>query len=159
MCMYMRMYMCIYAYTRIHACAFGLTRNLFCVKSFRTTVSVQNDQFVGWDNGHVSLLNPFLKSIAGPPVIYFFPMDQTVLEDDSVTFQCFGGGAPFPNVTWTFGGSELTPGEKYAIADGGHSFGALTIFNVTFEDRGTYTCTYSNPHGSPYALADLTVQG
>ena len=86
-------------------------------------------------------------------------MDQTVLEDDSVTFQCLGGGQPFPNVTWSFGGSKLTLGDKYAVADSGANFGALTIFNVTFEDRGDYTCTYTNVHGSPSDFAELTVQG
>ena len=86
-------------------------------------------------------------------------MDQTVLEDDSVTFQCFGAGEPFPNVTWTFDGSELILGDKYVVAEVGANFGALTIFNVTFEDRGVYTCTYTNVHGSPSAMAELTVQG
>lgn len=60
---------------------------------------------------------------------------------------------------WSFGGSNLTVGEKYTVEENGANFGALTISNVTFEDRGVYTCTYANVHGVSSTTAELTVQG
>ena len=50
---------------------------------------------------------------------------------------------------------------KYRInrANGLVTFGMLTVVNVNFDDRGTYSCNVSNEIGFAVASATLTVHG
>ena len=90
------------------------------------------------------------------------PQDATEHERDNVTFECFGTGEPTPTVSWFFRGSQLPAmgSNKYAIAGFGESnFGALTVFNLTYDDHGMYTCNVSNGLRAISASAELQVQG
>lgn len=97
--------------------------------------------------------------LTGSPVLISIPEDQTVLEDDVVTFRCIADGNPFPSVAWTFNDTTLLNGDKYQIETSGSEFGLLRIMNTTFDDRGTYTCTFNNSLDSASATVRLTVQG
>ncbi len=48
---------------------------------------------------------------------------------------------------------------KYQIFAKGMNFGQLTVLNVVYNDRGTYTCTATNTVGSVVDSGSLTVQG
>ena len=92
-------------------------------------------------------------------MFFVFPQDKTVLENDVVTFRCFALATPIPSVSWVYNGTALSYGDKYSLGTAGINFGALTVRNVSFYDRGSYTCTYNNTHGQLSALTTLTVQG
>ena len=82
------------------------------------------------------------------------------LENSSVTFFCLAIGQPFPNVTWFFNNQLIVADNtKYIIGNTGTTFGALTIEDIKFADRGRYTCKYSNLHGDIETSATLIVQG
>ena len=85
--------------------------------------------------------------------------DQTIVEGDLVTFRCVGYGSPFPSLVWSFNGSVLSDGDKYSIGLSGSEFGSLTIQNTSFNDRGSYDCTFNNTYGTASLTARLTVQG
>lgn len=95
----------------------------------------------------------------GPPVFYLLPSDQTLLERSTVTFQCLAIGDPFPSVSWSFNDEILIQDSRYVIGDFGQDFGSLTISSIRFTDRGMYTCTYNNTHGTVMTSAILSVQG
>lgn len=92
-------------------------------------------------------------------MFFVFPQDKTVLENDVVTFRCFALATPIPSVSWVYNGTALSYGDKYSLGTAGINFGALTVRNVSFYDRGRYTCTYNNTHGQLSASTTLTVQG
>ena len=50
---------------------------------------------------------------------------------------------------------------KYSIVSDrtARNFGELTVRNVVYEDRGTYSCTAANFNGDESAEANLTVHG
>ena len=90
------------------------------------------------------------------------PQDITEHERQNATFDCFGTGEPTPTVTWFFNGMQLqtTGNSKYGVAGFGDSnFGALTIFNLVYNDHGTYTCMVSNGFKAINDSAILQVQG
>lgn len=95
----------------------------------------------------------------GPPIFFIFPTDRTLLENSFVTFQCLAVGKPLPTVEWTYRGRTIVPGSRYSIGTSGRNYGALTISNIQFTDRGQYVCRYNNTHGSVVTSASLTVQG
>ena len=97
--------------------------------------------------------------LVGAPVLVIFPRDKTVLENDVVSFRCFALATPSPSVQWAYNGSVISYGGKYSLGNAGINFGALTVQNVSFYDRGEYTCSYSNTRGQLSASATLTVQG
>ncbi len=105
----------------------------------------------------------------GPPSILLPPEDAVIIDGNSVTFQCEVFAFPEHQTLWTFTDSEgvtmeiiSNDTEKYSVErdreDHGE-FGQLTVMNVQYEDRGTYSCTAQNPQGSRTANATLTVHG
>ena len=75
-------------------------------------------------------------------------------------FLCLAIGDPFPTVTWSFNGEMISfDDHRYSIGTTGEEYGSLRIINIVFSDRGEYTCTYNNTHGTVIAAATLTVQG
>ena len=89
------------------------------------------------------------------------PQDITEHERQNATFNCFGTGDPTPTVMWFFKDNQLpATGSKYRIAPFGDSnFGALTIFNLVYNDHGTYTCMVSNGFRAINDSAILQIQG
>ena len=41
----------------------------------------------------------------------------------------------------------------------GENFGSLTVYNITYYDKGEYTCTVNNINGTTSDSAMLQVQG
>jgi len=109
----------------------------------------------------------------GRPLIYVPPVDQYEINNgSSAVFQCEASAVPNDDVFWTFtnfNGSTvsiidttLPDTDKYQIKRMrriGAGFGELTVLNVQYEDRGTYTCTAMNIIGSDTSDANLTVHG
>ena len=95
------------------------------------------------------------------PSIVDGPENKIRREQDDVTFRCFSTGDPPPTVSWIFNNSVIQEGNKYTIGDiqQGVDFGSLTIRNLTYYDRGTYTCRASNAIGNATDQVQLQVQG
>ena len=114
-------------------------------------------------------------SSSGPPVISIAPSDQFAINNgSSAVFVCFALVFPMHDVYWTFTNAsgyqesiisttDMMNTSKYGINQqrnsSGTYFGALTVFDVRFSDRGTYSCNASNDIGSETNDADLTVHG
>ncbi len=109
----------------------------------------------------------FALIIIGPPVIINPPMDQVIINNGSTAvFSCDALASPDHNVSWTFTDfnetvTDIVSNIKYTIVgDRNESrFGELTVVNVTYEDRGVYTCSAANTIGTDTASANLTVHG
>ena len=100
-------------------------------------------------------------------------MDQYEINNgSSAVFQCEASAVPDHDVFWTFtsfNGSTvsiidttLLDTDKYQIRRMrgiGAGFGELTVLNVQYEDRGTYTCAAMNIIGTDMSDANLTVHG
>ena len=97
----------------------------------------------------------------GIPSIAIGPEDEIRRELDDVTFPCFSTGDPPPMVQWTFNNTLLQSNNKYSIGviQDGLAFGSLTVRNLSYYDRGRYTCTASNDLSSTSDTVELKVQG
>jgi len=109
----------------------------------------------------------------GRPLIFVPPVDQYEINNgSSAVFQCEASAIPDHDVFWTFTNFDgstasiidttLPDMDKYQIKrmrEIGAGFGELTVLNVQYEDRGTYTCTAMNIIGSDMSDANLTVHG
>ena len=99
--------------------------------------------------------------ITEPPTVVYPPMDYLAVEGDNVNFFCEAEGTPLPNTQWIFNGVELQDGTKYTIKEhrGVFIFSQLTIHNVTFNDKGVYTCKVFTSFEMLLVNAQLFVQG
>ena len=111
---------------------------------------------------------------AGPPQIVGGPQDRDVLGQagHNVTFSCEAIASPPHNNSWSYTNASgfLSPDiinadsantSKYLILNDVRSsgYGQLTVLNITYKDRGTYTCTAFNSIGRVSNNGTLTVQG
>ena len=120
-----------------------------------------------------SLICMCMHTFVGPPVIIMPPKDQLEVNNgDNIVFMCGALAFPEHQVSWTFTNAagvqmliisteyevELT---KYLInhENGISSFGTLTVLNVNFDDRGTYSGNASNAIGYVNANTTLTIHG
>ena len=80
-----------------------------------------------------------------------------VLVGDSVTITGYTSisGNPTPTQTWSFEGSQLTPGGRLNSS----TLGQLTISSVTLNDSGNYTNTLSGTGTSIENSVELIVSG
>ena len=117
----------------------------------------------------------FAVSPVGPPVISVPPEDQFAINNgSSAVFTCGALAIPPHQVYWTFTGEDGVEVSIISTLDGMNTtkyqinnvnvndtmnFGSLTVTDVRFEDRGTYTCNATNDIGSDVANATLTVHG
>ena len=101
------------------------------------------------------------STILGTPSIIDGPENRIRREQDDVTFSCFATGDPPPSINWRFNGSILPENNKYSVGDiqDGRQFGSLTVRNLTYYDRGEYTCIVTNSIGSSDDSVVLSVQG
>ena len=112
-------------------------------------------------------------SMPGLPIIFVPPVDQFEINNgSSAVFQCEASAVPEHDVFWTFTNSDgstlsiiSTAGsdtDKYQIKQMrgiGAGFGELTVLDVQYEDRGSYTCIAMNSIGTDVSDANLTVHG
>ena len=101
------------------------------------------------------------------------PEDEQSVEGSNVVFTCFAIAEPIHSVYWYF--TDVTTSDTVLITStttsvdnnkytldlntASDSYGLLNISNVTYGDRGTYSCNVSNIHGYATGSATLAVQG
>ncbi|XP_030378396.1 neuroglian [Scaptodrosophila lebanonensis] len=95
----------------------------------------------------------YLNVLALPPEITEAPRDEATVDGRNITMRCRVFGAPKPQVKWLRGASWLTGG-RYTVLPSGD----LEIQQVTFEDRGDYTCYAVNKFGNKSAKGSLDVK-
>lgn len=109
------------------------------------------------------LLLYFLYLCSGRPAIIDGPRDQKHREGDVAVFRCFAIGDPHPIVHWIFNGSFIVFNTtKYSLAPvtDGNNFGSLTIYDLTYYDKGEYACFARNNNGTSSTFsATLEIQG
>ncbi|KAM9801671.1 roundabout homolog 2 [Neosynchiropus ocellatus] len=86
------------------------------------------------------------------PVLVRRPVNQVVMEEETVDFLCEVHGDPAPTVRWRREDGELPRG-RFEIRNGN----SLRLFRVKEHDEGTYTCTSENSVGKTEASAMLQV--
>ncbi|XP_061734081.1 roundabout homolog 2 [Nerophis ophidion] len=86
------------------------------------------------------------------PVLVRRPVNQVVMEDETVDFLCEVHGDPPPTVRWRREDGELPRG-RFEIRNGN----SLRLFGVKEQDEGAYTCTSENSVGKTEASAMLQV--
>ncbi|XP_059187729.1 roundabout homolog 2 isoform X2 [Centropristis striata] len=86
------------------------------------------------------------------PVLVRRPVNQVVMEEETVDFLCEVHGDPPPTVRWRREEGELPRG-RFEIRNGN----SIRLFRVKEQDEGTYTCTSENSVGKTEASAMLQV--
>ncbi|XP_034542149.1 contactin-1a-like isoform X2 [Notolabrus celidotus] len=81
-----------------------------------------------------------------------FP-DTTALVGQNITLECFALGNPVPEIRWKKLGGQLPANHEVRMA-GAH----LHLYNVQFEDEGTYQCEAVNSKGKDYHAARVFVE-
>ncbi|XP_062817339.1 roundabout homolog 3 isoform X2 [Anolis carolinensis] len=80
------------------------------------------------------------------------PINQVVLAEDTVNFQCEVQGDPVPTSRWRKEEGDLPRGRSEVQNDN-----SLRISRVSAEDEGTYTCVAENSVGKSEASGSLSV--
>lgn len=88
-----------------------------------------------------------------PASIDFHPVNVTVNESSSASFQCNASGDPKPVVIWFNRGMQLSGGGRFVIYEN-----SLTILHTVASDAGEYSCNVSNGLDSHVGVAHLLVQ-
>ncbi|KAG7243172.1 hypothetical protein INR49_016547, partial [Caranx melampygus] len=90
------------------------------------------------------------------PVLVRRPVNQLVMEEETVDFLCEVHGNPAPTVRWQREEGELPRG-RFEIQNGN----TLRLFRVKQQDEGTYTCTSENipPQITSKPRDQITTQG
>ena len=94
---------------------------------------------------------PFLFPVS--PQIKLSPINQSVIDGDSVNFTCRATGVPTPNLTWTFNDGKLPSGTKENKFER-DSFVELFLEmqKITKKMEGIYKCTAKNKaNGTSYS--------
>ncbi|XP_041734387.1 roundabout homolog 2 isoform X3 [Coregonus clupeaformis] len=86
------------------------------------------------------------------PVLMRRPVNQVVMEEETVDFLCEVHGDPAPTVRWRREEGELPRGRFEIRSDN-----SLRLTRVRGEDEGTYTCMSENSVGKTEASAMLQV--
>uniref|UniRef100_A0A672NWG2 Roundabout homolog 2-like n=1 Tax=Sinocyclocheilus grahami TaxID=75366 RepID=A0A672NWG2_SINGR len=86
------------------------------------------------------------------PMFVRRPVNQVVLADDAVDFQCEVQGDPTPTIRWRKEEGELPRGRFEIRADN-----SLRLTQVKAEDEGSYTCLSENSVGKAEASGTLQV--
>jgi hypothetical protein len=98
------------------------------------------------------MLKIIIAVVAVKPFFGKEPSDVTVLEGQSVEFQCRVSGDPVPNILWRRDDGKMPIGRAQILDDK-----SLRIENVEPVDEGLYICDAENLVGSVSARASLTV--
>ncbi|KAM4573818.1 contactin-1a isoform 1-T3 [Odontesthes bonariensis] len=81
-----------------------------------------------------------------------FP-DTTALVGQNVTLECFALGNPVPEIRWRRLDGEMPRNHEVRMAGA-----QLNLYNVQFEDSGTYGCDAMNVRGKDYHTARVSVE-
>ncbi|XP_034001874.1 contactin-1a-like isoform X1 [Trematomus bernacchii] len=81
-----------------------------------------------------------------------FP-DTIALVRHNITLECFALGNPVPEIRWKKLDGQMPPNHEVRMA-GAH----LHLYNVQFEDGGSYQCEAVNSRGKDYHAARLSVE-
>ncbi|XP_074533175.1 contactin-1a [Halichoeres trimaculatus] len=81
-----------------------------------------------------------------------FP-DTVALVGQNITLECFALGNPVPEIRWKKLDGQLPANHEVRMA-GAH----LHLYNVQFEDEGTYQCEAVNSRGKDYHAARVSVE-
>ncbi|XP_068458470.1 contactin-1a-like isoform X2 [Clinocottus analis] len=81
-----------------------------------------------------------------------FP-DTTALVGQNITLECFALGNPVPEIRWKKLDGQLPPNHEVRMA-GAH----LHLYNVQFEDAGSFQCEAVNSRGKDYHAARVSVE-
>uniref|UniRef100_A0A8C9Y7E8 Roundabout, axon guidance receptor, homolog 2 (Drosophila) n=1 Tax=Sander lucioperca TaxID=283035 RepID=A0A8C9Y7E8_SANLU len=81
------------------------------------------------------------------------PINQVVLEEETVEFRCQVQGDPQPNVRWRKDDTDVPRGRYYDKDDY-----VLRVKKASINDEGTFTCVAENRVGKLEASATLTVR-
>ncbi|XP_058872731.1 peroxidasin homolog isoform X1 [Acipenser ruthenus] len=92
--------------------------------------------------------------VQAPPRFTVTPVDQVVVEDHSVDFECAAVGNPPPVIAWSKAGGQLPNDRRHAVL----SSGTLRITHVALHDQGQYECQAVSVAGVKRFLVQLTVQ-
>ncbi|XP_053728765.1 roundabout homolog 2 isoform X4 [Synchiropus splendidus] len=84
------------------------------------------------------------------------PINQVILEDESVEFRCQVQGDPQPNVRWRKDDVDVPRG-RYEIKYDKEDY-VLRVKKASINDEGTFTCVAENRVGKLEASATLTVR-
>ncbi|KAM4627321.1 roundabout homolog 2 isoform 2-T2 [Polymixia lowei] len=85
------------------------------------------------------------------------PINQVVLEEETVEFRCQVQGDPQPNVRWRKDDIDVPRG-RYEIKYDKEDY-VLRVKKASTSDEGTFTCVAENRVGKLEASATLTVRG
>ncbi|XP_060787017.1 hemicentin-1 isoform X2 [Neoarius graeffei] len=97
----------------------------------------------------------YTLTIQVPPIIMNSgPSDISALVGAEVTLKCHAEGTPSPQLTWMRNGVKLDTTEHVHVSAHGST---LTLWSVTEEDSGTYTCLAISPAGQDSKLYTLFV--
>ncbi|XP_045712821.1 neural cell adhesion molecule L1-like protein isoform X1 [Phyllostomus hastatus] len=78
----------------------------------------------------------------------------TVLRGDTLLLECFAEGLPTPQIEWEKMGGDLPRGRETREGHGK----VLKVEKVSYEDRGRYRCTATNPLGAATHDFHVTVE-
>ncbi|XP_023123676.2 contactin-1a isoform X2 [Amphiprion ocellaris] len=81
-----------------------------------------------------------------------FP-DTTALVGQNITLECFALGNPVPEIRWKKVDGQLPPNHEVRMAGA-----QLHLYNVQFEDGGTYKCEAMNSKGKDNHNARVSVE-
>ncbi|XP_066015704.1 fibroblast growth factor receptor 4-like isoform X2 [Pocillopora verrucosa] len=107
--------------------------------------------------GGISAENIYI-SVKVSPQIKLSPINQSVIDGDSVNFTCRATGVPTPNLTWTFNDGKLPSGTKENNLEG-DSFVELFLEmqKITKKMEGIYKCTAKNKANTTSSSTTLHV--
>ena len=99
---------------------------------FPHTLKIVNDRIIQQKVFPNCLISSFLTILVTVPTsLTTKPSDQTVIENQEVTFQCTATGNPAPNIKWIKDGQPVGNGD-------------ILSFKAKRSDSGKYWCTAEN---------------
>ena len=104
----------------------------------------------------------FLRLVAArPSLLERLPKIATKIEHHRVQLSCTGESIPPPIVTWFKNGESISSSKHIVIRTSGtfERVSTLTIEKVKYEDRGEFTCSFTNYRGNVNSTGRLIVYG
>ena len=110
----------------------------------------------------LSIFHAFSNLHLARPEILNLPKHLTFIESQTGSLHCKGKGIPVPKLIWRKNGEKITNYTKYNITTIGgmeNRKSTLQIRNLTYDDRGNFSCTMKNRKDFQTKTTVLTVQG